>query len=269
MAEISLKYEGHGAWTLTRGEAVTLALDPARARGRRQQAAPEADFVLVSEATPAILEEALDRLEETQATLIASPEVCDVAARELELPEARLMDLEGWGRARCAHFRITALPLTAAASAGWTRGLPGLDTLRGLPGLSELGAALGQAVGASSTPVLGFLIELEGGPRVLFASAALCGPPDVPLLEAIAELSEVDVLVAGVEGPSVEGLVWAARVLAPETVLLYRRGDPYALGKASQSLPMRRFIDALEEDDPELGVEHLRDGDVWRSEGGA
>lgn len=265
MAQLKAKHEGQGWWTLAYGEEVVLQLDPALPRKGRHEA-PPADFVLLTEGDDATLEDALDLLEaHPDAMLVASPEVCAEAARLQELPPERFMDLKPWGRARGAHLRITAVPLRIPQRTGLP--VPGIEAVQRLmPRLGGLEAALRPPF-ASARDILGYLLTFQEELRVLFVSAAFAGRAEVELLKEIATRSQVDLLIAAVEGSSVEGLIWATRILEPRAVLLYRRDDPYALGAADQNLPIRYFIDALAEDDPELEVEVLGEGDSWTSPG--
>ena len=120
-----------------------------------------------------------------------------------------------------------------------------------------------QAFGAQRRNATGYRIEIEGGPTVVFLSSSLVESPDLRLLDELAEEGDTDVVLAAVDGESTEGLIWASRELEPETMLLYRREDPWALGRGRHSVPVRRYIDALEEDAEGIEVRHLRDEESW------
>jgi L-ascorbate metabolism protein UlaG (beta-lactamase superfamily) len=251
-------------------------------------AALRTDFVLLSSGRQRALDDALDLLDASaQAVLVATPALCDRADRLLDL-EDRLVDLADWDRVSLGGLTITGLPASRPGLPGADL-LPGFDRLPGvdrLPGmdrlpdptslLSEATGTLGRALGG--LPMLGGLpgagllgadrsggtrravhVEIEGGPRVLLAADNLCGGSPDRWLDEVADALSVDVLVASVAGERLDGLVHAVRTLKPRRVVLYRDHDPYEW--AGRSQPMARFVEALEEDAPEVDVVHLRVGE--------
>jgi L-ascorbate metabolism protein UlaG (beta-lactamase superfamily) len=95
----------------------TLFIDPVFSQSRRGRRVVgqtrSADYVLLTSSTP-WLDDALDVLEDSEATLVASPRLCKQIARELDLDRKRQLDLEAWERASEDGMRITALPITAS-----------------------------------------------------------------------------------------------------------------------------------------------------------
>lgn len=95
----------------------TLFVDPVFTRHRRgRKVATElraCDYLLVTSMTP-WFDDALDVLDDCDATMVASPRICRVASRELGLARDRTVDLEEWERATDGGLRITALPMSAS-----------------------------------------------------------------------------------------------------------------------------------------------------------
>jgi len=287
MVDVKLTHEGAGFFRLEIGEGMTLLIDPVYTRLERERRVklrelPKADFVLLTEGMADRFEDLLDILEGSEATLVADPVLCDEVARELDLAAARFMDLGEFESARCGRFRVTAFPIEVPARHGgsllgaiptpafvqeagsrFVGGEP-MAMMRRLPLVGSLGGMfMQQAFGAQRRNATGYRIEIEGGPTVVFLSSSLVESPDLRLLDELAEEGDTDVVLAAVDGESTEGLIWASRELEPETMLLYRREDPWALGRGRHSVPVRRYIDALEEDAEGIEVRHLRDEESW------
>lgn len=271
MADATLQHLGSGSFSLTHRELVIL-VDP-RSTGRR--GGPElpdtVDYVLQTQSHPDVqdgIEFTLD--ERPESLLVAPPAACGRVQRALDLPEDRLLDLQAWERARSELVRITALPtpVPTLGDLGPAFGgpLPGdplrlaSDLLRNLPFAGTLEAAAGLA-GLHTNQ--GFALELTDGPTIAFLGEALAGRPPRRWLEDIGDVVTPDVLIAAASGPLVEGLVWANRELKPRLVLLYRARDPYGQDALFPALPMNRFIEALQEDAPDVEVLHVRKGDRY------
>lgn len=287
MVDLKLTHEGAGFFRLELGEGMTILIDPLyttieRDRRVKLRELPRGDFVLLTEGLADRFEDLLDILEGCDATLVADAVLCDEVARELELPADRFMDLGEFESARCGQFRVMAFPIEVPARHGGSllsaiptptfvqeagsRLVGGDPTgmMRRLPIVGDLSAMfMQQAFGLQRRNGTGYRLEVEGGPSVVFLSSSLVGSPDLRLLNDLADEGDTDVVVAAVDGEAVEGLVWASRTLEPATMLLYRREDPWAVGRGRHSIPMQRFIDALEEDDDQLIVRHLRDEEAW------
>lgn len=95
----------------------TLFVDPVFSRERRgRRVADEirdCDYLFVTSTTP-WFDDALDVLDEGEATLVAAPRVTRYISQELGLRRRRLLDLEPWERASESGFRVTALPIWAS-----------------------------------------------------------------------------------------------------------------------------------------------------------
>ncbi|MCK6507536.1 hypothetical protein L6R53_29915 [Myxococcota bacterium] len=293
-----LRCYGDGHLALVGEGRPRIDLDPRLPSGADDRdpavAALPVDFVVLTQGRQAALDDALDLLDaRPEAVLVAAPALCDRADRLLDL-DGRLVDLGDWDRVSFGGVTVTGLPPSRPGLPGADL-LPGMDRLPGvdrLPGmdrlpdptslLSEATGTLGRALGG--LPLLGGLpgveglaagawggagraggerralhLAVEGGPRVLLAADNLCGASPDRWLDDVAEVLEVDVLVASVAGDRVDGLVHAVRTLKPRRVVLYRDHDPYE--RAGRSQPMARFVEALEEDAPEVDVVHLRAGE--------
>jgi hypothetical protein len=283
MAKVSIEHRGGGYFILTHsadGDATTIAVDPwlaTESTGRRKKKTAEApafDFVLLADPGEGAFDEVLDVLEGSDAVLIGPPGRCDDASRELGGKPESYMDLVPGESARCAVFGVTAvgtdgggaLPgfnevTSTVSGVGRTFGLHaeppvGLtDMLGKLPFMSAL-----SSFRMGSQAKLGYLLSFEGGPNVLVAGEAFVGAPDLAMLDEVSELDEVDVLVAAADGDDVGGLIWGVREMEPKTVVLYRTRDPYGLGSRRPALPIRRFVEALDEDSPDTEVVFLRKG---------
>lgn len=250
-------------------------------------AALPASFVLLTHDGRPAMDAVLDLLEaHPDAVLVASAALCDRADRQLDLRD-RLVDLGDWERVTFAGITVTGLPAPRGGVPGMDL-LPGVDRLPGgdrLPDptslLSEATSSLGRALGG--LPLLGSLgaqaaglqgvmggvmggghrralhLAVEGGPSILLAADSLCGASPDRWLEELAEELQVDVLVASAGGDRVDGFVHAVRTLQPGRVVLYRDHDPYEW--AGRSQPMARFLEALEEDAPQVDLVHLRAGE--------
>ncbi|MEO1273759.1 MAG: hypothetical protein AAFX99_37260, partial [Myxococcota bacterium] len=143
--------------------------------------------------------------------------------------------------------------------------------MRLLDSLSQLGEALAAPARAlmpfgmgTTGPSMGYLLDLDHGPTVALFGLGLIGSrPDLEWLDDIAELADIDILLAAAEGERVEALVWGTRLLSPEVTLLYRQSDPYDPDRTRPAVPIQRFMEAIEEDSPEVEVDHLRPGDGY------
>lgn len=277
----TLRCYGDGHLALVSGDQPRVDLDPCLPQDddARQDAlgALDTGFLVLSHGGRNGLDDALDVLDAVPGSvLVASAALCDRAGDQLEL-EDRLVDVADWDRVRFAGLRLTALPPVRAGLPG-AEVLPGADLLpdpqgiltqatdtlgRAVSGLPLVSSLAAQATGLGA--VLGggqrraFALELDDGPTVLFAGDGLVGG-GAPRrwLEDVAEAVDVDVLVASAGGDRVDGLVRAVRELEPSVVVLYRDHDPYD-GRHS-GLPMARYVEALQEDAPDVKVVHLRAG---------
>ncbi len=98
----------------------TLFIDPVFSHSRRGRRVADpvrgADYLLLTSATP-WFDDALDVLEASEATVIATPRLCRQIGKELGLDRERLLDLEAWERASEQGLRVTALPISASLGA--------------------------------------------------------------------------------------------------------------------------------------------------------
>lgn len=267
MAGPALQHHGNGSFSLTHGE-LAIVVDP-RASRRREPEIPEAvDYVLQTQHHADVQQGVEITLERrADSVLVGPPSSCGRAQRALDLPEERILDLQAWERAKSELVRITALPAPVLGDlGGLPGGLPGdplrmvSEVLRNLPFAGTVEAAAG-VLGLGT--VQGYGLELTDGPSIVLLGEMLAGRPPRRWLDDVADVVRTDVLVAAATGPMVEGLVWANRVLQPRLVLLYRARDPYGPDSLVPALPMGRFVEALEEDAPDLEVVHLRDGERY------
>lgn len=301
--EARLTFHKHTFFELSAGGR-TLFVDPVfseKRRGRRLAGEiRSADYVLATSVHP-WFEDVLDVLEATEATFVASPQVCRHAKDELGLGKKRLLDLEPWERASETGLRITALPI--AACLGFEGAIDdGASILRDVSNVFPGGARIpiigsllpmleGTARrtmktfgGAASSlgPLdrfselagmdamrmgrgragLGFLFEIEGYPSVLHLADGVHRFTRQGDLEEIAELCTPDILVMQCAGKDLEPAVRAVRALGPKTVIFYRANDPYATGRG-ETLPAGSFIAAVEEGAPECEALLLRPGDNY------
>lgn len=112
-AQSRLTFHDHTFFELTLPTA-TLFIDPVFSHSRRGRRVAgqvrSADYVLLTAATP-WFDDALDVLEDCEATLVATPKLCRTVGREISLDKKRQLDLEPWERASETGLRITALPI--------------------------------------------------------------------------------------------------------------------------------------------------------------
>lgn len=272
-----------------------------RRRGRRVESdLPESDYIFASSAGP-WFDDTLDLLDQGESVLVASPDICRLAQNDLGLGRRRLLDLQAWERASEDGFRVTAFPiqcvlgieeaiqegeavaqdLSGIFPSSLRRipflggGLPVLDgalrtgmrTFEGIAGtrpfreVGRLGAEFGRIV--PGRPGLGWFIEWEGYPSVLHLADGIHGGTPERDLQEIASNCKPDVLVAQVDGMDLQPIVRAARILTPETIILYRSRDPYASARQGRTLPIRSFVEALAEGAPDVEVVVLQPGDSF------
>lgn len=124
-----------------------------------------------------------------------------------------------------------------------------------------LGMNLGRL--GQGRPGTGFLVEADGYPSLLHLADGIHRGTSEDELRDIAEVAKPDVLLANIDGPSVQPLVRAIRILAPRTLLVYRSRDPYGEDRRNPTPPARAFMDAVAEDAPDCEVVLLRKGDAW------
>jgi len=95
----------------------TLFIDPVFSHTRRGRRVADpvrkADYVLLTSTTP-WFDDALDVLESSEATIIATPRLCRQIGRDIGIERKRQLDLEAWERASEEGLRITALPISAS-----------------------------------------------------------------------------------------------------------------------------------------------------------
>ena len=296
----SIAHRGRGTFVVD-GGSFTVVVDPRAGRKRRFRVPERADYVVLTGAGADEVDGAADVLDQHgEALLIGPRSACRAVAHEVELSEESLLDLEPWERVRNDDLRVTALdapgpvpmprfgtdlpPLPFPQLRGGRDVLdPGrfLDTAGLMGGAPNPFLLVGRALrqvpmgggmdlmdevvgGATAQPVI---LELAGGPSVAFLGDSIGIRPDLGWLEDVAETGSIDVLVVAAGGARVHGVVWAVRKLQPKLVLLYRASDPYAVERPMPAVPMARFIEALEEDAPDVEVVALRDGDAYHFAG--
>jgi L-ascorbate metabolism protein UlaG (beta-lactamase superfamily) len=113
IAQSRLTFHDHTFFELTL-PGCTLFIDPVFSHDRRGRRVADpvrsADYVLLTSTTP-WFDDAVDVLDGSDATLVATPKICRTAAREIGLEKKRQLDLEPWERASEKGLRITALPI--------------------------------------------------------------------------------------------------------------------------------------------------------------
>ncbi len=132
----------------------TLFIDPVFSRERRGRRVTDpvrsCDYLIATSVTP-WFDDALDVLDQCEATFVSSPKLRRVAVEELDLSRDRLLDLEPWERASESGLRITALPITASL------GMEG--TIReGASIVQDMGKVFPQ--GTTRIPVLGAALPM-------------------------------------------------------------------------------------------------------------
>lgn len=272
-----LRNYGNGHLALVAGDVPRLDVDPylPRRRRRRDEALEALQTGIVAITRSDAREDVTDVVDETGATVVGPRSLTDSIGRELDL-EDEAVGLDDWEQIKVGPWRVINLPANGGSSVSDLVGQPAdmmrnntellNRTLRNLPLLGEMNLGLGTLPGVGDLMGGGghtrsvLAIELEGAPRVTLMGDSLTGAADRDWLEDLADSVRTDVLVAAVGGQRVDGLVWAVRELDPRQVVLYRDHDPYE--KSQPGLAMARFIEALEEDAPEVIVQHLRDGET-------
>lgn len=284
-ATLALRHYGRGHFALL-GADERIDIDPRLPDGRGRAHAAHTlaqalggGFVVLTQSDAPLLDDAAQVLDSGEVDVLSTPAVLDALDTRIDLTDLA-EDLELWRTVRFAGVALQALPQPA------TGVLPGLPGMGGLPAptqvLGDAASLLRQTLGA--VPLMGDTLRrgpdllqgmplptgagarsrlsvhvtLSDGLRVLFVGDALGGPAPRRWLEDLASELDVDVLVAAVHGERVDGVVWAARELDPQQVVLYRDRDPYESG--GTALPVRRFVEALQEDTPERSVVVLREG---------
>jgi hypothetical protein len=285
MSDATITFHGGGFVELA-FDGIEVFIEPSFSstrRGRRQRAETrKCDYVFVSRLGEHF-DDALDVLEDHDASVLVGPaHACRTARDELRLGRGRTLDLEAWERARDDAMRVTAVPIFAPSPfddglslaeeladsvVGLGRIMEDLpiasSTIRQLRSLSRAPRAGGLALQAGR-PGLGWLFQLASGESILHLANGVHEGTDERDLEEVAEISDVDVLVAEATGASVAPIVRATRILAPRAVLLHRSEDPYRRGRRSQALPVTAFADAVGEDqDDDVEAVALRAGDRY------
>jgi hypothetical protein len=212
--------------------------------------------------------EAWERASEPGLRVTALPIQCTLGLEAaMEEGEAIAEDLQGVFPRSLRHLPLVGLgvPLVDTALRTGLRTMETVAGMRPFRGAGEVGSALGSELGrmVPGRPGLGYYIEWDNHPTILHLADGLSGGTSEADLRDIAEVVHPGVLIAQVDGMDVHPIVRAARVLEPNTILLYRSRDPYASGRAARTLPMSSFVSALEEGAPEVGVEVMQDGDAF------
>lgn len=291
--QVSILYHGSTFVELVQDK-LTIFVDPVFStsrRGRRLRGETKpCDYMLLSRVGDDI-DDALDLLEDHNATLVASERTCAWVKGEIELKRDRVLDLEPWERASDDACRITALPNSEPSlfddgmdvlgdlmgSAGdmprALSALPGADmAMRGVRAVGGLpsrlfGAGLlnsGMLSGIQGKPSLGWRFEYTSGQNVVALGAGIHAGTDERDLEDIASLGKTHVLLIDVVAKTIDPVVRAVRAFEPASVLLYRSIDVYGASRRSQAQPISAFIDALHEDQgDDLEVLHIRSGDRY------
>lgn len=294
--EVSITFHGSTFLEIVQNK-TTIFVDPvfsSTRRGRRVRGETRAcDYVFLSRVGDD-LEDVLDLLEDSSAIVVGSERTTATVKREIDLGRDRALDLEPWERANDEAFRVTALPTIQASLVddgvdmlqdlmGSAQGLPGLPralssiplagtAMRGARALTDLpGRLLGANLPGSNLlgslrgkSTLGYRFELTTGQKIVTLTDGVHAGSDERDLEDIAALGETDVLILDAVSRTVDPVVRAVRAFEPKTVLLYRSVDPYGTSRRSQSLPIRAYLDALQEDQgDDVEALHIRTGDRY------
>jgi hypothetical protein len=212
--------------------------------------------------------EAWERASEPGLRVTALPISCTIGLESaMEEGEAIAEDIQGVFPRSLRRLPLVGLgmPLVDTAFRTGMRTMETVAGMRPFRGAGEVGSALGSQLGrmVPGRPGLGYLIEWEGYPTILHLADGVSGGTSEAELRDIASVAHPGLLIAQVDGMDVQPIVRAARVLEPDTILLYRSRDPYASGRAARTLPVSSFVGALEEGAPDVEIDVMQAGDAF------